>query len=256
MSQTQGSRRRRGRGKPNRSRAAEFQARVDSDVEDRGTFWARSNARLGFEVISNGGKGRPRQVVELNCTVCGVGVLVERAPKNRYEVRCSECRAALGGLLQGDERDIANEMHRANSTGRGKGRRDGLPELTEEDRAAIAEMRARKELGNGQVGNNRRRRSGGGGGGGGRRRRGGGGGGGGGGNRSGGNRNGGNRNGGNRSNRGGNGGNGNGGNEQGNGEGRRRRRRRRRGGGGGGESNGNGNGGDGGNGGNGGGSSD
>lgn len=181
MSQTQGNRKRRGRGSQSRSRAAEFQARIDSDIEDRGTFWARSNARLGFQAASGGTGRRPRQAVELACTVCGAPVLVERAPKNRYEVRCGDCRAALGGLLQGDEKAIADEMWRSRRTPRGKARYQGLPEFTEEDRAALAEMRARKELGNGQVGN--RRRGGGGGGGGGRggdrrRRRGGGGGGG------------------------------------------------------------------------------
>lgn len=104
------------------------------------------------------------------CTVCGAPVLVERAPKNRYEVRCADCRSALGGLLQGEERAIAEEMWRAKRSTRGKGRYEGLPEFTEEDRAALADMRARKELGNGQVGNRRRRGGGGGGGGGGRRR--------------------------------------------------------------------------------------
>lgn len=162
LSQAQGNRRRRGRGgrgnRSNRSRAAEFQARVDEDVEDRSTFWARSNARLGFSSQGNGGSSRrPRQAVEMGCTVCGASVLVERMPKNRYEVRCTDCRSALGGLLQGEEGDIADEMLRAQRSGRGKGRHEGLPAFTEEDRAALAEMRARKELGNGQVGNRRRR---------------------------------------------------------------------------------------------------
>ncbi|MCA9542418.1 MAG: hypothetical protein KC620_26155, partial [Myxococcales bacterium] len=119
MSQLQERRRSRGRGgrapKPGNT-AAEHQASVNHDeVEDAQTFWARSNARLGIEAendnASNGKRGRGP--VEFPCAVCGEWVQLERWPKDRHEVRCENCKAAVAGLLVGDDKHIAAAFRKA-----------------------------------------------------------------------------------------------------------------------------------------------
>lgn len=185
MSQSQSSRRRRGRGRSNRtsgsSQAAEHQASVqDSLFEDPQTFWARSNARLGMDAAyfgnTNGKNGRTgKPPVDFPCAVCGEWVLLERWAKDRHEVRCENCKQAVGQLLAGEEKQIAQEFRRERKAA-AKGKYDGLPELSDEDLEAVREMRALADaMGNGRVGNrrgkgssggkaNRRRRKGGGGG--------------------------------------------------------------------------------------------
>ncbi len=173
LSQGQSNRKRRSRGRGGQSsnnKAAEHQARIDLDaVEDPQTFWARSNARLGVDPAMDVPSGkRGRSPVEFPCAVCGIWVMLERWPKDRHEVRCDACRAAVGDLLTGDERSIASSYRDAN--GNGRARLEGLPQMSPEDLEAIAEMRAlANAMGNGRSSN--RKRGGGGGGGGGKRKR-------------------------------------------------------------------------------------
>lgn len=187
LSQPQGNQKRRNRGRPagppsqsassdRPNRAAELQARFDPNgVEDAATFWARSNARLGFSMTPVATAGRRntngRQLVECQCAACGAEVMAERAPKHRHEVMCDACRAALGGMLRGEERAAAEQVRRAHNMSRRNQRQDGIPEFTAEDLEALAEMRAMRDLGNGRVGNTRTPGQGGGGGGGGGERR-------------------------------------------------------------------------------------
>lgn len=163
MSQSHSSRRRRGRGRGGRgsSQAAEHQASIqDSLIEDSQTFWARSNARLGMDAAyygntggKNGRGGKPP--VDFPCAVCGEWVLLERWAKDRHEVRCENCKQAVGQLLSGEDKQIANEMRRERKAA-AKGRYDGLPEMSEEDLEAVREMRAIADaMGNGRVGNRR-----------------------------------------------------------------------------------------------------
>ncbi len=177
MSQGQSNRKRRSRGRggqsssSNNNKAAEHQARIDLDaVEDPQTFWARSNARLGVDPAMDVPSGkRGRSPVEFPCAVCGIWVMLERWPKDRHEVRCDACRAAVGDLLTGDERSIASSYRDAH--GNGRARLEGLPQMSPEDLEAIAEMRAlANAMGNGRS-SNRKRGGGGGGGGGGKRKR-------------------------------------------------------------------------------------
>ncbi len=136
------------------------------NVEDPATFWARSNARLGMEEKDDQGGGkRARGPIEFPCAVCGIFVSEDRWPKERHDVRCDGCRSAMSTILSDEDRDISDELRRTR-VAEAKGKYDGLPELTEEDLAAVAEMKALAERrGNGQRGNNSRR------GGGGRKRR-------------------------------------------------------------------------------------
>lgn len=168
MSQSHSSRRRRGRGRGGRgsSQAAEHQASIqDSLVEDAQTFWARSNARLGMDAAyygntggKNGRGGKPP--VDFPCAVCGEWVLLERWAKDRHEVRCENCKQAVGQLLSGEDKQIAHEFRRERKAA-AKGRYDGLPEMSDEDVEAVREMRAVADaMGNGRVGNRRGKTSG------------------------------------------------------------------------------------------------
>ena len=158
LSQPQGNQKRRSRGRPAGSptqsassdrpnRAAELQARIDPNgVEDAATFWARSNARLGFSAtpVATAGRRSPtgRQLVECQCAACGAEVMVERPPKHRHEVMCEACRAAIGGMLRGEERTAAEQVRRSHNLSRRNQRQDGIPEFSAEDLEALAEMRA------------------------------------------------------------------------------------------------------------------
>ncbi len=169
MSQSHSSRRRRGRGRGGRSgssQAAEHQASIqDSLFEDPQTFWARSNARLGMDAAyygntggKNGRGGKPP--VDFPCAVCGEWVLLERWAKDRHDVRCDNCKQAVGQLLSGEDKQIANEFRRERKAA-AKGKYDGLPEMSEEDIEAVREMRALADaMGNGRVGNRRGKGSG------------------------------------------------------------------------------------------------
>ncbi|MBU0550673.1 hypothetical protein KKF91_10760 [Myxococcota bacterium] len=160
MNQSQGSRKRRGRPLRTQrvSKAAEYQAKVQDQLngqEDANTFWARSNVRLGMEAGLNASGQRRHDPVEFPCAVCGVWVSLERWPKDRHDVRCDQCKSAVGVLLKGDEAQAA-QAWRAHQKAYAKGRLDGLPELTEEDLEAMAELRAQaNNMGNGRVGNRR-----------------------------------------------------------------------------------------------------
>ncbi len=163
LSQSHSSRRRRGRGRGrgSSSQAAEHQASIqDSLFEDPQTFWARSNARLGMDAAyygntggKNGRGGKPP--VDFPCAVCGEWVLLERWAKDRHDVRCENCKQAVGQLLSGEDKQIANEMRRERKAA-ARGKYDGLPEMSEEDVEAVREMRAIADaMGNGRVGNRR-----------------------------------------------------------------------------------------------------
>ena len=203
MKQNNANRRRRGRSgrgrnnhqgrKSGQEQAAHERSGLGlfDNSEDAATFWARSNARLGIELGDEQSSGRRNKgPIDFPCAVCGIFVSSDRWPKERHDVRCDDCRQAMNTLFDDTDRDISEEMKRSRAA-EAKGKYDGLPELTEEDRAAVAEMRALAERrGNGRRGNNSRRggggqrkRRGGGGGGGRNKHRGGGGGGGGGGRR-------------------------------------------------------------------------
>lgn len=168
LSQHQGNRKRRGRssrsGGRNGNRAADHQARVVDGMEDPQTFWARSNARLGVEAIGPNAMTRQKRApMESPCAMCGVLCQMERFPKHRLDVRCDACRAAVGSLLGSDEeRQLANQIKRQRRSEMSN-KYDGLPAMSEEDLAAVAEMRSRQSLGNGRSSNRRRRDSGGGG---------------------------------------------------------------------------------------------
>ncbi len=128
------------------------------DQEDPQTFWARSNARLGIDPgdSQNGQSKKGRPPVEFSCAVCGVWVLLDKWPKERHDVRCDRCKGAVTGLLQGDELEIAQGLRREHEP-EIHGRYEGLPEMTDEDKAAVAEMRTHADMmGNGRVGNRRR----------------------------------------------------------------------------------------------------
>jgi hypothetical protein len=204
LKQNNTNRRRRGRPgrgrnngqgrKPNHEQAAHERSGLGlfDNTEDAATFWARSNARLGIELTDDQSSGRrAKGPIDFPCAVCGIFVSSDRWPKERHDVRCDDCRQAMNTLFDDADRDISDEMKRTRAA-EAKGKYDGLPDLTEEDREAVAEMRALAERrGNGRRGNNsrrgsggqRKRRHGGGGGGGGRNKQRGGGGGGGGGRR-------------------------------------------------------------------------
>lgn len=158
------------------SEAAIHQASVqDSLFEDSQTFWSRSNARLGMDAAyfgKDGDKnGKTRPPVEFPCAVCGEWVMLERWPKDRHEVRCESCKAAVGGLLVGEERSIAQDFRKQRKAEL-KGRYEGLPDMSPEDLEAIREMReVANAMGNGRVGNRRGKVSGASGGGGGKQRR-------------------------------------------------------------------------------------
>ncbi|MCB9548392.1 MAG: hypothetical protein H6706_21500 [Myxococcales bacterium] len=175
MSQAQGNQKRRGRsrsggggggggngsGRP--SRHAEFQARIDPNAtEDSATFWARSNARLGVPApaATSGRRSGGRAIIECQCAVCGTDVMYDRTPKHRHEVMCDACRQAINGMLRGEERQAADQVRRATQGSR-KQRYDGIPEFTAEDLEALADMRAKRDIGNGRVGNRRGPESGG-----------------------------------------------------------------------------------------------
>lgn len=170
MKQNNSNRRRRGRSgrgrnNHNHRRGSGEQAAhersglgIFDNVEDSSTFWARSNARLGIDESDdqNGGGRRAKGPIDFPCGVCGVFVSSDRWPKERHDVRCDDCRAAMNTLFDDADRDISEELRRARAA-EAKGKYDGLPELSEEDRAAVAEMRALEERrGNGRRGNNRR----------------------------------------------------------------------------------------------------
>lgn len=137
----------------------------DTLFEDSATFWSRSNARLGMDAAyfgkdENGNKTRPP--VEFPCAMCGVPVMLERWPKDRQDVRCDACKSAVGGLLSGEERQIAQDFRRQRKA-EAKGKLEGLPDLSDEDVEAIREMREMQNaMGNGRVGNRRGKTSGGG----------------------------------------------------------------------------------------------
>ncbi|MEZ4465348.1 MAG: hypothetical protein R3F43_12950 [bacterium] len=168
MSQGQGNQKRRGRSRPGGgggggggsgrpSRAAEFQARIDPNAtEDSATFWARSNARLGVPApaATSGRRSGGRPLIECQCAVCGTDVMYDRTPKHRHEVMCDACRQAINGMLRGEERQAADQVRRATQGSR-KQRYDGIPEFTAEDLEALADMRQKRDLGNGRVGNRR-----------------------------------------------------------------------------------------------------
>ncbi len=125
-------------------------------AEDARTFWERSNARLGMDPAdaNPGRKGGPHQQVEMICSVCGTAVMCDRAPKSRHDVVCGDCSSALGGLIQGEERSEANALKRVLNPNRNK-RYEGLPAFSEEDQEAIAELKAKADMGNGRSSNRR-----------------------------------------------------------------------------------------------------
>ena len=182
LSHNPSNRKRRGRGgrsgqrsgQRSGSRGVSYQSALGQyqQGEDPATFWDRSNARLGMEPEGMVNGRRVKAPVEFACAVCGVFVLLDRWPKERQDVRCDSCKNACGSLLTGDDLEIATELAKQRKAG--SGRYQGLPEMSEEDLAAVTEMKAMADrMGNGRSGNRKR-----GGGGGRKRRRGGGGGGG------------------------------------------------------------------------------
>ncbi|MEE2785807.1 MAG: hypothetical protein VX589_00610 [Myxococcota bacterium] len=165
MSQNQGNRKRRGRGAGRGNRAnrggpdnRSYLSTFKDDQEDPQTFWARSNARLGIDAGTSDGTSqrRSKAPIDFPCAACGVPVLLEKWPKDRHEVLCDNCRGAVGHLLDDSEAEIAQAYRRQHGT-KAKTKFDGLPEMTEEDLAAVSEMRSQADrLGNGRSGNRRR----------------------------------------------------------------------------------------------------
>lgn len=83
--------------------------------------------------------------------------MLDRAPKHRHDVKCDDCKSALGCLIVGDERDDATAIKRTIRPPKSR-KYEGLPTFSEEDLEAIAEVKARADQGTGR--NSNRRKSG------------------------------------------------------------------------------------------------
>ncbi len=141
-------------------------------IEDQATFWARSDARLGIDPSTNVTR-RTKAPAAFPCAMCGEMCALDRWPKHRQDVICDTCKDATRVFLDdAEERKVAEEYRRSQKESK-NGRYRGLPELSDEDKEALSEMRTRAStMGNGRVGNRRRGGGGGGGAGGdGRRKR-------------------------------------------------------------------------------------
>ena len=155
---SQSGRRKRGRGRPSRRSSGKVDyhsklATFDKE-EDPATFWQRSNARLGIDEGGSGSRGR--SPVEHPCAVCGLFVGLERMPKERHDVICATCRGALGSMYD-DEDQLAADSYVKERKSKQRGLLDGLPEMSEEDLAAVDSIKALFDnQSSGRSGNRRR----------------------------------------------------------------------------------------------------
>lgn len=154
---SQSGRRNKGRGRSHNQGRGRIDyhsqlSHFDSE-EDPAAFWQRSNARLG---IDEGGGANSRAPVEFPCAVCGVFVGLERMPKERHDVVCTTCKSALGGIYDAEDQEAAEDFVRTRRS-KQRGMLDGLPEMTEEDLAAVGSIKALFDRQNAGRSSNRRR---------------------------------------------------------------------------------------------------